>query len=136
MRAGYGSHKRCILIADADSLLGVAIIPFLLDEANVYMGEAISGEGVNLLETVNNLRPDIVILDEGYFLRLSLNILVRLLGHHPQVLVIVVNGIDDRVQIYYKNQVRVTRLAKLMRLLRGSKTWLAKGVTTLAHNSS
>jgi hypothetical protein len=46
--------------------------------------------------------------------------LAELLGY-PQLQVIIVNAYDDRVQIYYRHQVRITRRADLVHFIRGSK---------------
>jgi hypothetical protein len=57
-----------------------------------------------------------IILSKGYFLTLSLEHLVELLGY-PQLQVIIVNANDDRVQIYYQKQVRITRVADLVQAM-------------------
>jgi chemotaxis response regulator CheB len=89
-------------------------------EACLCVVGATSLDGTTLLDIIKHLQPDTVILDETYLLTLSLERLIELLAY-PQLRVITVSADDDRVQMCYKQQLRITRVADLVHLIRASK---------------
>jgi hypothetical protein len=125
------TKKLCAHFIDNKLLLAVGVEHLLPAEADLCVIGSTAPGGATLLETVNYLQPEIVILDQIYFLTLPLNLFVELLDSYPQIQVIVVSAIDDRVQVYYKLQVRVIHLADLFHLLRGRKKKVITGCTIL-----
>jgi hypothetical protein len=115
-----GVNKQCALIIDNKLLLGPGIEHLLPAEACSYIVGVVSPNGATLLKIIKQLQPDMVILDETYFLTLSLGRLIELLDN-PQLCIVTVSANDDRVKVYYKQQLRITRAADLVHFIRGSK---------------
>jgi chemotaxis response regulator CheB len=77
------------------------------------------------MEIIKHLQPDTVILDETYFLSLSLGHLAELLDY-PHLRVITISADDHRVKIYSKQQFRITGVADLVHFIRGRKKMVTK----------
>jgi chemotaxis response regulator CheB len=105
---------------DNKLLLGAGVENLLSDQADLYVVGTTSPDGATLLEIVKHLQPDLVILDETYFLALALSLLVELLAY-PQLRIITVSANAGRVQVYYQRQLQIIREADLVHLIRGSK---------------
>jgi hypothetical protein len=110
--------KQCLLIIDNKLLLGVEHL--LLDEAELTVATTIAPDGATLLEIVEHLQPDVIILEESYFLELTLSLLVELLTY-PQLWIISVSVNDGRVQMCYEHHLRTTNLAGLHLFIRGGQ---------------
>jgi chemotaxis response regulator CheB len=114
------SKKQCLLIIDNKLLLGTGVECLLLDGAALTVATTTSPDGATLLEIVEYLQPDVIILEESYFLGLALSFLVELLTY-PQLWIITVSANDGRVQMCYEHQLRTTNMAGLFLFIRGSQ---------------
>jgi hypothetical protein len=120
---GANPEKQCLLIIDNKLLLGVECL--LWDDAEPTVVTPTSLEGTTLLEIVEHLQPDVIILEESYFLGLALSLLVELLTY-PQLWIITVSANDGRVQMCYEHQLRTTNMAGLFLFIRGSQKVLTQ----------
>jgi chemotaxis response regulator CheB len=120
--------KHCVLIIGDELLLGAGVERLLSAEASLYVVGAAAPNGATLLEIVKHLQPDTLVLNETYFLGLSLEHVIELLAY-LQLQVIAVSANHDRVQIYYQQQLQICRTTDPVHLIRDSKkmvTWYAK----------
>ncbi len=124
------TKQQCVLIIDNELLLGASIERLLSAEARLYVIGVTSPDEATLLGIIKHLQPDIVIMDETYFLSLGLRLLIELLDY-PQLRLITLSADNNRVQMYYKEQVCITRVADLVHFIRGSKKWLQNTPTPL-----
>jgi hypothetical protein len=85
------SKKQCVLIID-NGLLGQAGVDHLLShEACLYVVGPASPNGAILLEIIKHLQPDTIILEESYFLTLTLGRLIEILNY-PQLRILTVSA--------------------------------------------
>ncbi len=113
-------EKQCVLIVENGSLLGAGVECLLSDEAWLCVVGVTPPDGATLIEIIKHLQPDLIILDEAYFLTLSIGLLAKLLDH-PQLRVITVSANNDRVQMYHKQQLLITHATDLVHFIRARR---------------
>lgn len=87
------SHKK-VLIVDDNEAIRIALRAILRQAGFNVVGEA--RDGLNALEMVERLRPDLVCLDVMMPGRSGLEVLVDLRARFPRVKVLMITGRNDR----------------------------------------
>jgi chemotaxis response regulator CheB len=105
-----------ILIIENESILGAGIERLLADRARLDVIGVTSVNGTMLIDTIKQLQPDVIILDEAHLLAMPFNFLTALLDY-PSLRVMVISAHHNRVQICHKQQLLVTQVTDLVSLI-------------------
>lgn len=109
-----------ILLIENESILGAGIERLLTDRARLHVIGVTFVNGTILIDTIKQLQPDVIILDEAYLLVIPFNFLIALLDY-PSLRVMVISAHHNRVQIYDKQQLEITQLTDLLKVIRNGQ---------------
>ena len=90
-----------VLVVENESLLGAGIERLLAGETGLNVGGATPPNETTLIDTIKQLQPDVIILDEASLLTIPIRVVNNLLDY-PGLWVVMVSVNDNRVQIYHK----------------------------------
>lgn len=110
---------KCILIVNPAFVLTAGLEVLLHRQRDINVVSSNPENEERLIEEIKRYHPDIVLLDDGHCLVEPLR-LMALLRDYPSLRVIVVNLNDNRLQIFTRQELYVTRAEDLVDAVRRS----------------
>lgn len=108
--------KRILVILN-DPLLAIGVENLLTRETDLTVQSAASCDGKALVHQVENFQPEVIIFDENHPID-QLPVMLNLLKDCPELRFMVVGVNDNRVHIYNKQEILITRGADLVEAIR------------------
>ncbi len=111
--------KQRVLIVEHNSLLGAGMESLLNNASDLYSAGVTPNSKDELIQSISEFQPDVVILDKTSSLINSVGLSV-LLKNHPKLRVVAVSANDNLLHIYNKQQVLIMQAADLVNIIRYS----------------
>jgi len=106
-----------VLIVENQILLGAGVQSLLGDETDLEMRGISPTSQVDLIHEIRQYQPDIVVVNASSHLTVPGKLLFAV-DNHSQLRVVVISADDNRVCIYEKHEVFMTRASDLLDIIR------------------
>ena len=112
---------RVLLVVENELMFGAAVERLLAAEAWLNVEDVTPPNQSSLIETIKQLKPNVIILEQASLLTTPLKMLTNLLNY-PELRVVTMSASDNQIQISDKQQLVITQLTDLVKVIHISQS--------------